>query len=387
MNFQLIDSGWNKILDEALRAKRSNSRLRIICPFIKQRAASRFVTNAPYKQIQILTRFDLDGFRAGVSDTLALRQLLTAGAQIRGIRNLHAKVYLVGDRAIVTSANLTEQALIRNHEFGFSSDDPAITSTCHSYFDSLWDRAGNDLEASMIDGWDTRVSQSALGAKGITAPPRLGDEGVDIGFSPESSVEPKPVNTSEQGFVKFFAVGNDRVDPSRSVKDEVNSSTSHWALSYPASKRPTSVRGGAVMFISVLTRPNDIHIFGRGIATAYRPGLDDATPGDVRQRSWKKHWSRYIHVKDVEFIDASVADGISLNDLMKELREFSFKTTKARYLSGERNINLQRSYARRAHVELTPEAIVWLNDRLDRRFEEYGIIPPETLDNLVQPEP
>jgi phosphatidylserine/phosphatidylglycerophosphate/cardiolipin synthase-like enzyme len=37
----------------------------------------------------------------------------------RGIRHLHSKLYLVGDRrAVVTSANLTTGALDRNEEFG-----------------------------------------------------------------------------------------------------------------------------------------------------------------------------------------------------------------------------------------------------------------------------
>ena len=41
------------------------------------------------------------------------------GAGVRGIRNLHAKLYVFGsDRSIVTSANLTEPALTKNAEFG-----------------------------------------------------------------------------------------------------------------------------------------------------------------------------------------------------------------------------------------------------------------------------
>ena len=48
--------------------------------------------------------------------------LLDAGASIRGIQNLHAKLYLFGtSRAIITSANLTEAALTRNQEFGTTS--------------------------------------------------------------------------------------------------------------------------------------------------------------------------------------------------------------------------------------------------------------------------
>lgn len=387
MNFRLIDSRWDELFDQTLRSKKRIDRLRIICPFIKQRAAGRFLKRASYKQIQIITRFNQDDFRAGVSDTRALRELLGLGAQIRGIQNLHAKVYLIGDRAIVTSANLTEQALARNHEFGFCSDDPTIVEKCHQYFESLWCRAGEDLEVSRIDGWDERISQSKASGSGKDAAPSLGDDGTDLGFSPESSTEPNPANTSEQGFVKFFAVANERVDPDKTVLKDLNDSTAHWALSYPATKRPRSVKDGALMFISVLTKPNDIRIFGRGVAIAYRPGVDEATKGDIRKRKWKKRWSRYIRVEHVEFINGSVADGVSLNELMRELREFAFATTKARYLQGERNINLPRSYARRAHVELTPESIAWLNDQLDRRFERFGKVSDDALNDLIHPEP
>jgi hypothetical protein len=72
---------------------------------------------------------------------------------------------------------------------------------------------------------------------------------------------------------------------------------------------------------------------------------------------------------------------------MSELKHLSFATTKARYLRGERKINPRTTYARQAQVELTPEAIVWLNDRLDRCFNRHGKISPDALANLVQPEP
>src|ERR1017187_8445929 len=117
MNFRLVDSGWDQILDDALSADRS--RVRIICPFIKEKAAKRLLAYGRPKQLEVITRYDLNCFRDGVSDIAALRLLFTAGAKIRGIKNLHAKAYLIGaGRAIVTSANLTEQGLIRNHEFG-----------------------------------------------------------------------------------------------------------------------------------------------------------------------------------------------------------------------------------------------------------------------------
>lgn len=110
MNFKLVDSRWNEVIADAVKKVRTGARLRIICPFIKEVAAKRFLRGS-YKSIQVITRFDLNGFRARVCDASALRALLNAGAQIKGIRNLHAKVYLVGKRVIVTSANITEQGL------------------------------------------------------------------------------------------------------------------------------------------------------------------------------------------------------------------------------------------------------------------------------------
>ena len=386
MNFQLVDSGWAKVVEEATGKKKSGGSLRLICPFIKEVAARRFLCGS-YKTIQVITRFDLNVFRAGVSDTSALRALLNAGAQIRGVRNLHAKVYLIGNRAIVTSANITEQALLRNHEFGFWSDDPTIVASCNEYFGSLWNRTKDDLTASKLDEWDERVSAAVAAGAGQPGPPSLGDNGEDLGFSTESSSDPKQVNSSEHGFVKFFGTGARRADPSMTVLDEVNSSTSHWALSYPAAKTPKKVQDGALMFIARLVKPNDILIYGRGIGMRHRPGVDVATPGDIEKRDWKGHWSRYIRVRDVEFIDGMLADGVSLHELMSEFKHLSFATTKARYLRGERKINPRTTYARQAQVELTPEAIVWLNDRLDRCFNRHGKITRDALADLVQPEP
>ena len=82
----------------------------------------RLVTSSPAESrapLKVITRFNLDDFAGEVSDISALRLLLQAGAQIRGIKNLHAKLYLIGGgHVILTSANLTDAALRRNHELG-----------------------------------------------------------------------------------------------------------------------------------------------------------------------------------------------------------------------------------------------------------------------------
>ena len=185
MNFRLLDSGWDRILGGAVRA--DSSRIRIVCPFIKRRAAERFFQHGKPRSIQVITRFNLDCFREGVSDVAALRYLLERSAQIRGIQNLHAKAYLIGKkRVVVTSANLTEQALVRNHEFGFYAEDPAITANCHAYFDQLWDRAKPDLTLSKIEEWESKLAAAKSAGSAASASPSLGDDGADVGFFQES---------------------------------------------------------------------------------------------------------------------------------------------------------------------------------------------------------
>ena len=53
MNFRLVDSGWDQILDEALTA--DNSSVRIICPFIKDKAARRLLQYGHPKQLEVIT--------------------------------------------------------------------------------------------------------------------------------------------------------------------------------------------------------------------------------------------------------------------------------------------------------------------------------------------
>lgn len=128
--------------------------IRLISPFIKAGALHRFLSPKPTSS-QVITRFNLQDFAEGVSDIAALRMLLDTDASVRGVKNLHSKLYLFdSSRAIVTSANLTESALGRNHEFGFVSKDADVVATCGRYFDDLWTRGGTDLTPELLTRWE-----------------------------------------------------------------------------------------------------------------------------------------------------------------------------------------------------------------------------------------
>ncbi len=385
MTNRLVDTGWSHEIAEALRADASE--LRIVSPFIKTAALERMLSARP-KTVLAITRFNLADFAEGVSDIAALRRLLKGGATVRGVKNLHAKLYLFGSkRAIVTSANLTQAALDRNHEFGVVSEDPDLIAACRRYFDDLWGRGGDDLTITMLDQWDSIVTRyQAEGARPVRLD-GLGDFGADAGVvPPPSALLPGGVANAPQAFVKFLGEGNNRVLLSSSTIEEIDRSGCHWALAYPATKRPTAVEDGAVMFIARLTRePNDIRVFGRAIAMSHVPGRDDATPDDIKRRGWKAKWPRYVRVHHAEFVAGRMANGISLNELMGTLGAQSFASTKRNAARGEGNIDPRLAYQQQAQVRLSPEGFAWLGERLQEAFDRYGCIPHDELEKLDWP--
>ena len=386
MAIRLVDKGWDKEFAQALSADASE--LRIICPFMKADVIGTLLCHLP-GNIQVITRFNLAEFADGVSDVAALRKLLEASARVREVRNLHAKLYLFGtSRAIITSANLTKAALGWNHELGMVAEDEAIISKCLAYFDNLWAMAGTDLRSEQLDAWgDAVTSHRLLGGR----PDRtvdLEDFGADAGVAegPLAQV-PVAVSGAPQAFVKFLGTSRNRVPLSFSTFDEISEAGCHWAVAYPATRRPFSVRDGAVVFVARLTKnPNDIRVFGRAIGMKYQPRRDDATPADIERRSWKEQWSRYIRVHQAEFVAGTMENGISLNRLMKALSANSFASTKRNAARGSGNSDPRKSYLRQPAVELSQDGLVWLNRQLQTAFESHGKVPQHRLRRLDWPD-
>jgi phosphatidylserine/phosphatidylglycerophosphate/cardiolipin synthase-like enzyme len=136
MAFRIIDERWHETFDSM--TKQARKKALIITPFLQQATVKSLLGNNP-GEIKAITRFNLDDFLHRVSDIDALDYLLKVGAEIKGIKHLHSKVYIFNSTiAIVTSANLTQAALFRNTECGVESDDRAFVKSTLDYFQSLW---------------------------------------------------------------------------------------------------------------------------------------------------------------------------------------------------------------------------------------------------------
>ena len=227
---------------------RDRSELRIVCPFIKTGALNRLLEMEP-QRIRVVTRFNLDDFAQCVSDIAALQEILDQGGSVRGIRNLHAKLYVFGkSRAVVTSANLTDAGLDRNPEFGIVTEDPAAIKRCLDYFEDLWERGGEDLCREQLEEWHATVTDYFESGARPVKPTGFGDFGADAGFvkTPRISSH-SPFSGHGQSFVKFVGRDGERAGLSQKAIKEVRSAGCHWALAYPRHRRPRIVEEGALM--------------------------------------------------------------------------------------------------------------------------------------------
>lgn len=401
MDVRLVDRGWRKELASCY--ERESSGLRIVCPFVKQDALWRVVADQLNSDVRVITRFDLKGFAAGVSDIWALMDVLEAGGEVRGIRGLHSKAFIFGDAvAAVTSANLTRGGLDRNAEFGCISELPAFVDACQTYFAELWARSGPSVSCPQLEQWQEEVDRFlASGAKPGTRS-SLPDHGVNAGQSLSSplsgpdeppdatgNITPAWITEAEHGHIKIFGEADSRTQSSMPVLQEVDESGSHWACTYPHGRgRPRNVDDGDAMYIARMVQgPDDYLIYGRAAGLAHVDDRDVATPAEIQYRPWKKQWPYYIRVHDAEFVAGTLANGIPLSQLIEELGSDAFATTQEHARSGSGNTNPRHALMQQAAVRLSEDGLAWVTDRFERALRRHGRLPAEDLAALDWPDP
>ena len=122
-----IKSPWHNEFDEFVRAVQNS--ILIAAPFINRQPVERLVGALHRKdlvQIDVLTNLDSNHLITGSVDAGALFWLCqeVPGTKVWSLPGLHAKTYVADNRtAIVTSANLTNNGLIRNYELGVEISD------------------------------------------------------------------------------------------------------------------------------------------------------------------------------------------------------------------------------------------------------------------------
>jgi len=101
-----------------------HSRFLIASPYVGTFLTTLAKRVRPGVPTTLLTRTDLRDFALGSSDIDALCDFAKLGATVLSLAGLHAKVYVLDDKAaLVTSANATHSGMTRNWECGVSIEN------------------------------------------------------------------------------------------------------------------------------------------------------------------------------------------------------------------------------------------------------------------------
>lgn len=122
----------------------------------------------------------------------------------------------------------------------------------------------------------------------------------------------------------------------------------------------------------LVSGPNDIKVYGRAVARRYEEGRDDAGAEDVALRPWLERWPHFIRVHDLEFLDGTLGDAVSLNELMDELGPYAFGPTAENADRGSGNVDPRMSIRQAAAIRLAEAGTSWLSEELERAFREMG---------------
>lgn len=357
-----IESEWLRYFSEELQ---KTERISIISPFITDNVVRHLFKNFKGKKIQIITKYNLNDFRSRISSLSALKQLIENGANIRGIKNLHSKLYLFDQKSvIIASANFTNGGFFLNREFGVMIKDPSIIADSDKYFKSLWNIDTEDLSVEQIEFWSELIKSTKATPKEAELP--------DFGKSYEESVL-----RNRKYFIKFFGKNEHRESLNYNVRDEIEYGCCHYALSFSRKKddrRPRKYRDGDIVFMAKMTH-DDYAIFGKGITYAHNDMRDIAGPEDQNHVDWIYDWPILVRVKNTEFIDSTLQKCPKMSELINDLDYESFDKTYIRHLRGESNIRPWKSLQQKADIQLSKAGALWLENRFQTTLNQFGKIP------------
>lgn len=368
-----IQSEW---LNEILVELESTKKLKIISPFITLNVVKKVLNKFKGKEIELITRYNLNDFKVGASSLDALQVLQNEGCKIKGIKNLHSKMYLFDERSvIITSANFTSGGFFNNREFGILSKDKIILDDSLSYFNKLWSFDDQILSEGKISDWRQELNEETSEKKPKNFLP-------DYGIS-----EKDKVLNNRKYFIKFFGKNNSRVKKDYHARREIEHGCCHYALAFSRKKndkRPRKYRDGDVVFMARMLDGKDYAIFGRGNTFAHQDTRDVADINDIKHAPWLKDWPILIRVHSTKFIDSKMEDCPRLREMIENLDYESFDKTLKKHSEGIQKINPWHSLRQQADVQLSESGAFWLERKFKNALSINGMIPESYIKQFYQ---
>ena len=161
---KIVTSPW-RIEFNAFVGEAKNT-LRVVAPFYSSEPVTELLRRCKSRKKFFLLALEEQAVKGNFQSTSALRAILKdPNAEVRFIRNLHAKFVIAdGQAAIVTSANLTGGGLDNNIEMGVRFDDLLTVKHLVHHFDALWAKAAT-ISAKELDYYDALPRKKGKGSK------------------------------------------------------------------------------------------------------------------------------------------------------------------------------------------------------------------------------
>ncbi len=292
-------------------------RLWIASPFVGSwYKASCLIGTRWQNHSDVKVRLLTDKENKGWLDPTTIRKLASRG-KVKHLRGLHAKIFIIDDNVLVTSANLTGTAFERRYEIGaFLSSSESVQVI--KYFEEWWKKAEypepgwiEELEASnQYNG--RREEPGGTPPKKLCSLKQPEPEGKyknqkRVPFMPRNGAgltapSPKKFKALFAKSNRFFVCNTDRrYDPNREA--EIQMLDRGCAAAWEEFRFPNHMnevkRGHAILFYA-----KGKGIIGIGCAKTSRdilePGTPDRIKGRVRSREWQIPLDWLIRADDNE---------------------------------------------------------------------------------------
>lgn len=239
--------------------------------------------------IRIISRLDLSDFVSGASDldAFAPETFMGKGSlAIRGLRNLHAKLYVADRReVIIGSGNLTEGGIRLNHELLVRIADPVFVDYARAAFERLWHIAA-PTDSSYFSWIASELEHLALPAERPEMPKR--DAGQPVRqFRQAPPLTIPYVQVAGAAAARAMLVERSRtIRAARSARASVAAEPDHMIIRWLEATRwvPRETREAPELLARIrryLSHPSSEHIRATAIEMIGRLGLRSFVP-DLR---------------------------------------------------------------------------------------------------------
>jgi len=367
--------------------------IKIISPFLGENTCKRLSELVLTKNIkcQIITRFCREDFIRRANSLDGLEHLINCGVQAFALKHLHSKLYLFdADIAIITSANFTYGGLVSNFELGIKVDnEDNIIDECNNYFMDLWNRIeeynienpqkSGKITLSMIDDERNMINKfiNSRDQKAINLPNNF-IQGADLAISTTKDFIENILNEKNVideriigGWIKFEADADNRQDGNEKYFDFKKGYTKDKTF-FP--KRPRSIEHLHKIYIAVVSYDRHGHevpiIVGRTFSLGFELN-NKIEKNNTGWENWMEQYPYYIQLKNGEFFDGPIKEGIPMYEIYKDIGNKTFPNTYNMELITFEELR-QRHY-RRDKIRITVDVEKYLDRKLEILFKKYGV--------------